>query len=202
MLGETFKFSRDPQGGATRRKAEDGKLLCISELTSNGVDGARTLKLLYTWRIRSRSEPGQIGERRDKRKPAIRRAELFARNPAFFCVVWDKFCDAWVTFSHVWANAIPQIRKLPYSANYQFRNSAIPQITAVPQIRISATPQITADKQIRNSSDYRGSPYPYFRNSADYRRSANPHFRNIGEMGKLWKLGKLGKLGIWAKWGN
>jgi len=83
MLGETFKFSRDPQGGATRRKAEDGKLLCISELTSNGVDGARTLKLLYTWRIRSRSEPGQIGERRDKRKPAIRRAELFARNPAF-----------------------------------------------------------------------------------------------------------------------
>jgi len=63
MLGETFKFSRDPQGGATRRKAEDGKLLCISELTSNGVDGARTLKLLYTWRIRSRSEPGQIGER-------------------------------------------------------------------------------------------------------------------------------------------
>ena len=36
-----------------------------------------------------------VGERRDKRKPAIRRELIFLREtPQFFVVVWDKFVDA------------------------------------------------------------------------------------------------------------
>ena len=86
ILGRLFKFQGVPRPGILH---EIGKLLSMElSLLEESVDAGwlTPLHLAYS---------ESVGERRDKRKPAIRRGLNFlCVTPLFVCVVWDKFGHA------------------------------------------------------------------------------------------------------------
>ena len=87
--GEIFIAAGIPRG-ELHVETRHRKLLCISEKTSSGVGWS---SFCVTPLHSAYSE--SVGERRDKRNPAIRRELHYLYvTPRFVCVVWDKFGDA------------------------------------------------------------------------------------------------------------
>jgi len=85
-LGRLFKFQGVPRPGILH---EIGKLLSMElSLLEESVEAG--------WLTPQHSAYSEsVGERRDKRNPAIRRELHYLYvTPRFVCVVWDKFGDA------------------------------------------------------------------------------------------------------------